>query len=157
HNSVVTAVAYSRRGDTCSSGSQDGMIHLYNRHTGGILSKLQGHAFEVRTLDFLKDDTQLLSTAFDKTPDGAGYRGEFILWSLGGESKILRRGTYSHRWTSLGGPIFSLARAACVLFIIDRGNTLHRLLMLDLEKGTEQELLRHDNLSLVASSPDAVH
>src|SRR5262249_21232334 len=149
HTSAVTAVAYSRSGDICASGSQDGMIHLYNRHTGGILAKLQGHAFEVRTLDFLKDDSQLLSTAFDKTPDGAGYRGEFILWSLDGEPKLLRRGSYSHRLRAFAHDMFAVASAAGALFVIDRGSRFHSLRMLDFDQGTEQELLRQDTMYLV--------
>jgi len=153
--SAVTALAYSQSGDICASGSPDGIIHLFDRRTGKILAKLREHAFRVETLDFLKNDTQLLSTAFDLTPDRTGFRGEFILWSMGAEAKILRRGNYSHQWTGLGHSIFAPARAANVLFVIDRGSIFHRLLMVNLDNGTEQELLRQDNLYLAVASPDA--
>jgi len=108
----------------------------------------------VRTLDFLKGDTQLLSTAFEKLPNGAGFRGEFILWSLGGGPTILRRGSYSHRWQYGGAPHFALARSARVLFIIDRNAAYHRLLQLDLETGAEREVLRDDRLLTVATAAD---
>jgi WD40 repeat protein/serine/threonine protein kinase len=153
--SGVTALAYSQRGALCASGSKDGTIHLYERGTGRLKSKLHGLSFEVRTLDFLKDDAQLLSTAMTKTPGGDDFRGEFILWDLSGEPRILRRASYSHRWQEWGAEHFTLARAARVLFIIDRSDTCHRLLRLDLETGAEQEVLRDDRLHLVATSPNA--
>jgi len=155
HASAVTALAYSQSGDTYAAGNRDGTIQLVERRTGKILAKLQGHIIEVRTLDFLKNDTQLLSTAFDRTPDGAGFRGEFILWSLGVETRILRRRSYSYPAPESGSPMFAPARGARVLFVIDRGNYPHRLLMVNLDNGTEQELLRQDNLFLAVASPDA--
>jgi hypothetical protein len=117
-----------------------------------VQAKLEGHA--ARTLEFLKDDTQLLSTSFEKMPDGSGFRGEYILWSLSGDPKILRRGSYSHAWRDMGAPHFALARSAGVLFVIDRSATYHRLLQLDLETGAERELLRDEHLFTVATTED---
>jgi WD40 repeat protein/tRNA A-37 threonylcarbamoyl transferase component Bud32 len=154
HKARVTAVAYSNSGNVCASGSLDGEIHLYDQYTGKRLTALSGHGFAVNTLSFLNDDTQLLSTAFDKNPAGPGFRAEFILWSLA-ESKILRRGVYSHSFTYRGHPVFAPAPAARALFVIDRNRDPHQLLRLDLNTGVERVLLTSDNSYLVATSPTA--
>ena len=152
--STLTAIAYSQSGSICAAGNFDSGIELFDRPTGKLLTRLQGHAFEILTLDFFKDDTRLLSTAFSRTPDQKGFRGEFLLWDLA-ERKVLRRGAYAHKSEDLGHPIFAVASAARTLFIIDRDSTGHRLLMLDLDQGTQQELLRKENLFLVATTPTA--
>jgi WD40 repeat protein len=154
HNSLTTAIAYSANGNVCAVGSEDGAIDLFDRRTGKPLGTLAGLGLAVRTLDFLKDDTQLLATAFTGT-GATGFRGEFVLWSLGVERKVLRRGSYSHARPDFGHPIFALAPAARILFVIDRGSTQHRLLRLDLETGAERLLLTSEKLILVASTRGA--
>jgi WD40 repeat protein/serine/threonine protein kinase len=151
----ITAFTYSHNAKVCAAGSRDGVIHVFDRATGRLLEKLEGHTFEISTLDFVKDDTQLVSTAFSRTSDGAGYRGEFIVWSMGAEPRILRRGGYTHPWKDFGRPMFALAPAARSLFIIDRDPVCHRLLRLDLDTGTEQELVKRETLHFVATSPQA--
>jgi WD40 repeat protein/predicted Ser/Thr protein kinase len=155
HKARVTAVAYSRNGQLCAAGGFDGGITVFSTRTGKRLAQLPGHALMVNRLDFLKDDTQLLSTAFNQRLDGAGFQGEFILWSVGSDSKILRRGAYSHACKTFGHPMFAPAPAAGVLFVIDRDSCQHRLLILDLENGTERVLLTSEHLDLVASTPHA--
>jgi WD40 repeat protein len=151
--SAVTAVTYSQGGALVASGSRDGTIHVFERNTGKVRAKLRGHTYEVRTLDFLKNNTQLLSTAFDMTPDRAGFRAELILWSLGGEARILLRRADTS--LSYGNSPFAPARFAPIVFIVDRGSRPHRVLTLDLETGTEHELVRLDDVHSVASTPDA--
>jgi eukaryotic-like serine/threonine-protein kinase len=151
--SEVTAIAYAESGDLCVSGSLDGTIFLFDRRTGKLITNLQGHGFEVRTLHFLKGDTQLLSTAF--TVEGEGFRSEFILWSLGRENKILRRGDYSYTGKKFGHPNFALATAAHSLFIIVHNGAQDQLLMLDLETGAERLLLKGESLYSVATTPQA--
>ncbi len=153
---TVLAMAYGQNGDVCAWGSPEGPVYLVNRHTGKFLTTLVGHTYEVQTLEFLENDRQLLSTAFGRIPDGTGFRGEFILWSVAGEPRILRRGATAHHHKEFGQRIFRLARDARILFIIDRMSpSLHRLMMLDLDKGTEQELLRQENLIWFATTPNA--
>jgi WD40 repeat protein/serine/threonine protein kinase len=151
----VTAVAYSANGAVCASGSVDGAICLFDRHTGRSTTQLQEHAYEVRSLDFLKEDTLLLSTAFDKNPDGVGFRGEYILWRLGTENTIVRRGQYYRQREVDGHSMFASAPAARVLFVIDRDSAHDRVLRIDLDTGMEQEILSRHHLFLVASTPRA--
>ncbi len=153
----VSAGAYSADGTTFASGSESGTVCLFDRHTGRLTAKLPGHASAVNTLDFLKDDTLLLSTAFEGYPVASGFRGEFILWRLGTENTILRRGSYSHHWKAFGHTMFAPAPAARALFVIDYGTPPQRLLRLDLDTGKQQVVFQRDGnyLSLVASTPRA--
>jgi len=155
HKALVTALAYSGNGKIIASGNANGDVDLFDRRTGATLARLQGHTYLVNRLHFLKDDTQLLSLAFGASPKAAEFHGEFILWSLGAEKKVLRRGAYSHSWRAFGHPMFALAPAARTLFVIDRDSKQHRLLTLDLETGAERVLLTSDRLSLVAATPHA--
>jgi WD40 repeat protein len=148
----VTTIAYSESGDICASGNLNGMIHVFDRRTGKSLARLQGHTFAVNRLYFLEDDTQLLSTAFVENREGSGFRSEFILWKLGGENKVLRRGDYSYTGKVFGHPNFAIAPAAQVLFIIEREGTQHRLLKLDLQTGTQRTLMTSDHLDLAAAT-----
>jgi WD40 repeat protein len=155
NTSFITAVAYSKNGAFCASANTDGAIHVFDRHSSELLATVKDHNFEIRSLDFLKEDTQLLSTAFAFIPDLSGFRGEFILRSLGSDKKILRRGTCGHKRLDFGRSMFAVAAAAQTLFIIDRDSPEDRLLMLDLVRGTEQVVLRKENLALAVATPDA--
>ena len=152
HPSHVTMLAYSQNGDKLASGHTDGMIQLFDRRTGNLVAQLPGHNVPVRKLDFLKNDTQLVSTGFRRTVE-QDYRAEFIQWTLGSKPTVSRRRDYPH--LHHGNYPFRLARIAGILFIIDRGNSLHRVLKLDLEKGTETELLRRNCVNAFAVSPNA--
>jgi WD40 repeat protein len=151
----ITVLAYSKNGALCASANVDREIHIFDRHSGKQIASFKDHTLHVRTLDFLCNNTQLLSTAFWGTPDGSGFRGEYILRSLDGTGKILRRGEYGHQQIEFGLSMFAVAPAAQSLFVIDRGSTGHRLLMLNLEHGTERVILRKENLVLVAVTPEA--
>jgi WD40 repeat protein len=123
--SPVAVLAYSQRGDIYASGSQNGTIDLYERRTGRLLAKLEGHNItNVKTLHFLKNDTELLSTAIDTSPDAAGGSDGFILWSLVGEPRVLRRRSYLH--VNHGDVCFALARAARILFILDHPSAAYK-------------------------------
>jgi WD40 repeat protein len=159
----TSAIAYSQSAELCASGTYSPTIHLFNSRTGEPLAKLQGHTVEVRTLDFLKNDTQLLSTAFFGRAD-SGFRGEYILWDLAGGKpgalatggkRIVRRGSYAHTSKLFGQTIFAPAPAARTLFVIDRDSTQQRLLELDLETGTERVVLTGENIHFAATTPQA--
>jgi WD40 repeat protein/serine/threonine protein kinase len=155
HDGIVTAVAYARNGEMIASGGIDRTVRLYNRHSGKPLATLRGHGATVCTAEFLAEDTQLLSTAFARDGNGASFRAEYILWSVGADSKVLRHDNYSYKDWRFGHPVFALAAQARILFIIDRRRTPQRLLRLDLTTSTEKELLTSDNLSLVATTAGA--
>jgi WD40 repeat protein/tRNA A-37 threonylcarbamoyl transferase component Bud32 len=152
HHGPVTAVAFSHDGRWCASGGTDGAVHVYERRTGKLLARLEGHHSEIRTLNFLPDDHQLVSTVFMQHADGSGFLSEFILWDLGAENKMLRRGDYSHHNMS-GCPNLAVAADAQALFITDRRNNPLRILKLDLATGAEKLLLTDEHLGLIACTP----
>jgi WD40 repeat protein len=151
----VTAIAYSHNGELCAAGDADGGINLFSTRTGKPLARLRGHSSWVNRLDFLHGDTQLLSTVFSPSADGSAFQSEFLLWSVGTENKVLRRGDYSFAGNGWGHPNFALAPDAGTLFIIHRQGSQHQLLMLDLETGTERTLLTTERLCLVATTRHA--
>jgi WD40 repeat protein len=152
HPTAVRALAYSGSGELCASGGKDGVITLFNTRTRTAVAKLEGHrVLQIKQLAFLKNDTELLSTSFDAKPDGAGFQGEYILWSLAGSGKVLRRATYSYA-RGLGNPIFAPAPEGYRLYLIDRGATKPRLVSVDLETGKETEVLIDGEIRLIAST-----
>jgi WD40 repeat protein len=151
----VTAIAYSHNGELCAAGDADGGINLFSTRTGRPLTRLRGHSAWVNRLDFLDGDTQLLSTVFNADPDRGTFRSEFILWSLGDQNKVLRRGDYSFTGKVFGHPNFALAPDAHTLFIIRREGSQHQLLRLDLETGRVRTLLTSERLCLVATTHQA--
>jgi WD40 repeat protein len=148
------AVAYSRNGETIASGAKDGVIELFDTRTCAHRAKLVGHKIALNRLHFLNNNTQLLSTAFDVSPDGKTFHGEYILWDLATGNRILRRGAFSHTNAALGHSVFAPAPDGRVLFVIDRAETWDRIMKIHLDTGTEQELLRVPCAGMVACTPD---
>ncbi|CAE6513127.1 unnamed protein product [Rhizoctonia solani] len=65
---VVYSMAISPDGDRIAVGSADGSIHVYDIHTGAIISgSFKGHTRDVSDVEFSPDGTQIVSCSPDKT------------------------------------------------------------------------------------------
>lgn len=58
---LVTCVAFSPAGDLVAAGSGDGSVHVWDRHTGDLLYKLNTKAGEVFAVGFSPDGKTLLT------------------------------------------------------------------------------------------------
>ena len=73
HKKPVKSVAYSFDGKLIATGSEDGIVRLWNAETGSQLSALHGHTDEIMCLAFSQDTTLLASGSSD---------GAVFLWDL---------------------------------------------------------------------------
>lgn len=67
HSNVVNSVAYSPDGSKIISGSQDGIIKIWDANTGACFQTLTGHFGSVRSVAFSHDGSKIISGAGDKT------------------------------------------------------------------------------------------
>ena len=65
HESAVTDLAFSPRGDWLASTSLDGTIRVWDAATGHTLRVLRAHTDEVYALAFSRDGSRLASTGYD--------------------------------------------------------------------------------------------
>lgn len=65
HPRTIHAVDYSPRGDRVASGCDDGVIRVFDAHTGDILRSIPTHRGAIRDVRFRADGSSLLSVASD--------------------------------------------------------------------------------------------
>jgi Tol biopolymer transport system component len=83
HTDIVNAVSFSPDSRTLASGSYDGTVKLWSRHSRQVLRTLQGHTSVVYSVAFSPDGRTLASGSRDKTVK---------LWDIAGgqEPRTLR-------------------------------------------------------------------
>ena len=67
HLDSVRSVSFSPDGQTLASGSDDGMVRLWDVNTGETLRTLRGHLDSVRSVSFSPDGQTLASGSWDRT------------------------------------------------------------------------------------------
>jgi WD40 repeat protein/serine/threonine protein kinase len=93
HDSTVLRVAFSPTGQCFASGSADGMIRLWDGHTGRLLRTIPAHGHRIFSLAFSPDGERLASGSVDT----------FLrIWNV-------RTGERLHSWVPHGGDVSNLA------------------------------------------------
>ncbi|KAJ8124065.1 hypothetical protein ONZ43_g128 [Nemania bipapillata] len=67
HDSFVTFIAFSPRGDLFASALSSGTISLWDSNDGHLLGALDGHCSDITWLDFSYNGQILVSSSIDKT------------------------------------------------------------------------------------------
>ncbi|MBK8454291.1 MAG: caspase family protein [Thiofilum sp.] len=94
YNGYVTAVVWRADGTIIASGSDDGIIKLWNAHTGELLKTLQGHTEAIRDILFSPDGKAIFSSSSDKTIKVWDSERGIALYTLQG--KIITAGLLSY-------------------------------------------------------------
>ncbi|KAL6817439.1 hypothetical protein V8C40DRAFT_281654 [Trichoderma camerunense] len=67
HKRPICMVSTSQDGDTIASGSEDGLICLWEGKTGTLRREIRGHEDFIRCINFSQDSKALVSTSDDET------------------------------------------------------------------------------------------
>lgn len=77
HTAPVSAIAWSRDGNTLASGGQDKTVRLWNGKSGELLETLSEHKAAISTLAWSSDGKNLASAGLDKNVIVWTARGEY--------------------------------------------------------------------------------
>jgi len=61
----ITSISYSNDGSLIASGREDGSIQIWATKNGTLLKTIQGHRYDVLSVDFSKDDNAIISIGID--------------------------------------------------------------------------------------------
>ncbi len=67
HTDVVTAIAYSPKGQHIASASYDGTVRIWDSQTGKLIGQLKGHDGKVQSVVFTADGNRIVTGSDDKT------------------------------------------------------------------------------------------
>ncbi|KAF7789084.1 hypothetical protein EIP86_000017 [Pleurotus ostreatoroseus] len=62
---IVNTIAFSRAGDLVAAGAADGGIRLYDNRKGRFIAQYSAHSDKVKSVQFAKDDLDLISSSDD--------------------------------------------------------------------------------------------
>jgi cytochrome c len=93
HETAITAVTFSRAGNTVFSGDRDGVIRVWDVPGGELVTSFQGHALGVTDLAAIPDGERVVS---------AGIDGNIRVWSISDQREA--RTLKGH-----DGPVFGIA------------------------------------------------
>jgi WD40 repeat protein/serine/threonine protein kinase len=91
HEAAVLCAAISHDGKRIASGSQDGVIKLWDASSGQELYSFRAHASHVRSVVFSPDGLRLASGSFDRTVKVWNVRADQLLpvWEKSTSEKVL--------------------------------------------------------------------
>ena len=96
HGSPVHAVAFAPSGDYIATSGTDGVIKLWDGHTGALRARFLGHSGVVDGLGFSPNSQHVISAGYDRT---------VRLWDVRTEQNIaVLRGHSSNIYTATFGP-----------------------------------------------------
>ncbi|KAJ3526613.1 hypothetical protein NM688_g8241 [Phlebia brevispora] len=62
---IVNSVLFSHSGDLVAAGAADGNVRLYDNQTGNFIAQYMAHTDKVKTVHFVHDDLDLISSSDD--------------------------------------------------------------------------------------------
>ena len=93
---AVLCLAFSRDSEMLASGSEGGQIRVWKISTGQCLRRFEkAHSKGITSLQFSKDNSQILSASFDMTVRSHGLKSGKTLKEFRGHSSYVNHAIFS--------------------------------------------------------------